>query len=168
MGPSPAHQRLRRPLPSIGFALAAVGLAVIFLTAAQAQDASRLCGGIGTDDTLRPVPASLGPAVNTVFGMSMPPAQAARMTSYGCVRGRALVCTAGANLPCGKANVSRKLPGADAYCRQNPNADFIPAAATGHDRIFEWRCSGRTATATKQTAQVDDRGFIKDFWKPLR
>jgi len=81
MGPSPAHQRLRRPLPSIGFALAAVGLAVIFLTAAQAQDASRLCGGIGTDDTLRPVPASLGPAVNTVFGMSMPPAQAARMTS---------------------------------------------------------------------------------------
>ena len=35
MGPSPAHQRLRRPLPSIGFALAAVGLAVIFLTAAQ-------------------------------------------------------------------------------------------------------------------------------------
>src|SRR4051794_28845589 len=69
MDPSPARRRLSRPLPSLSGALAAVGLAAaMFLTAAQAQDVSRLCGGIGTDDTIRPVPGSLGPAVNAVFG----------------------------------------------------------------------------------------------------
>jgi len=165
---SPACRRTRSSWPLVRGALTSLALALLVFIpmAAHAKELSQLCQDVGTDDTLRPLPASLGAAVNAVFGMNMPPAQAARTTSYRCVRGRVLVCTTGANLPCGKANVSRKLPGADAYCRANPNADVIPA--TGHDTIFDWRCSGRTATVAKQTAQVDDRGFIKEYWKPLR
>src|SRR4051794_30953561 len=69
MDPSPARRRLSRPSPSLGGALAAVGLAAaMFLTAAQAQDVSRLCGGVGTGDKPPPLPASLGPAVTPCSG----------------------------------------------------------------------------------------------------
>ena len=148
--------------------LAVVAASAVTPVSAQAESPVQTCSRLGTDDTLRKVPASLGVAVNAVFGMRMPPADAARMTSYRCFEGRVLLCTVGANLPCGKANVSRTLPGADAYCRDNPDAAVIPAFATGHDTVFEWRCSGRKATVVKQIAQVDARGFVQEFWKPLR
>ncbi len=171
MDPSPVCRRRSPSRFPIGHTLAALAVvtALVFgVTAASAESPAQTCSRLGTDDTLRDVPASLGSAVNAVFGTRMPPAEAARMTSYRCFRGRVLLCTIGANLPCGKANVSQTLPGANAFCRENPNADVIPAAATGHDTIFAWRCSGRTATAVRQTAQVDARGFIKAYWKPLR
>lgn len=172
MDPSPADRTLRLSRLPIRRALAMLALAAAMsalgVEPARAEVPARLCSRVGTDDTLRNAPASLAPAINAVFGTRMSPAEAARSTFYRCIRGRVLVCTIGANLPCGKANVSRTLPGADAYCRDNPNADFIPMAATGHDTIFEWRCSGRRATVVKQTGQVDARGFVKQYWKPLR
>ena len=168
MDPSPACRRVRRSRSLIGRALAVAAAFAFGAPVAHAKSPARTCNRVGTDDTLRTVPASLGPAVNAVFGTRMPPAEAARMTSYRCYRGRVLLCTIGANLPCGKANVSRRLPGADAWCRENPNADFIPAAATGHDTIFEWRCAGQKAAVAKQTGQVDARGFFKEYWKALR
>lgn len=170
--PSPARESPRRasrsPITHAFAALVAGGASALGITAASADSPARTCTRLGTDDTLRSVPASLGPAVNAVFGTRMPPAEAARMTSYRCFKGRVLLCTVGANLPCGKANVSRRLPGADAYCRENPNADAIPAAATGHDTVFGWRCSGRKATILRRAAHVDPRGFVEEFWKPLR
>jgi hypothetical protein len=168
MDPSPACRRLRRSRSLIGRALAVAAAFAFGAPAAYAESPACTCSRVGTDDTLRTVPASLGPAVNAVFGTRMPPAEAARMTSYRCYRGQVLLCTVGANLPCGKANVSRRLPRADAWCRENPNADFIPAAATGHDTIFEWRCAGQKAAVAKQTGQVDARGFFKEYWKALR
>ena len=168
MDPSPACRRLHPSRTLIGGALAVAAVSAFGTPAAYAESPARTCSRVETDDTLRTVPASLGSAVNGVFETRMPPAEAARMTSYRCYRGQVLRCTVGANLPCGKANVSRRLPGADAWCRKNPNADVIPAAATGHDTIFEWRCAGRKATVAKQTGQVDARGFFKEYWKALR
>jgi hypothetical protein len=168
MDPSPPCRHRPFLIGRAIITLAGVAAASAVGAAARAEIPAQTCSRVGTNDTLRNVPASLGAAVNALFGTRMPPAEAARMTSYRCFRGRVLVCTVGANLPCGKANVSRTIPGADAYCRENPNADFIPAAATGHDTIFEWRCSGRKATVAKQTEQVDARGFVKAYWKPLR
>ena len=168
MDPSPACRYLRTSRSLIGGALAFAAASAFGAPAAYAESPARTCGRVGTDDTLRTVPVSLGSPGNAVFGTRMAPAEAARMTSYRCYRGRVLLCTVGANLPCGKANVSRRLRGADAWCRENPNADFIPAAATGHDTIFEWRCAGRKATIANQIGRVDARGLFKEYWKALR
>ena len=126
------------------------------------------CARLSTDDTLLPVPESLAIEVNAAFGTALPPASIPATTVYRCVAGQVMVCTAGANLPCGKADTSRTPgEGAVSWCKQNPQADFIPAYATGHDTIFAWRCKDGAALVEKQLLDVDAQGFIKQFWKPL-
>ena len=57
-----------------------------------------------------------------------------------------MVCTVGANLPCGKANTyCDPSAGVVQWCRDNPDASVVPAVATGHDTIYEWRCQGGRA-----------------------
>ncbi|MGE5619800.1 MAG: protease inhibitor I42 family protein [Sphingomonadaceae bacterium] len=46
----------------------------------------------------------------------------------------------------------------------NPDSDFIPAAVTGHDTVYSWRCTGTTPTIEQQWVGVDDQGFGTNFW----
>jgi len=144
-----------------------VALLPAIVTAARAETPAQHCRRVGNDDTLRPIPASLVPAVQRLFGLSMPAEMVQGSTSFRCMDGHVLVCTVGANLPCGKANTSRKLPGATAFCRDNPGADFIPAMATGHDTIYQWRCAGDTPQPGGPVEDVDQRGFFKRYWKEI-
>jgi len=89
------------------------------------------------------------------------------MTTRRCMSGRVWICTYGANLPCGKGNISRTSKGGDAFCAGNPNSDVIPAAATGHDTIYTWRCRGRDAVPDRHPFSIDLRGFVAEMWKPL-
>ncbi len=135
---------------------------------AQAATPASVCTRIGTDDTLRPIPESLVPSVNRAFGTTMPARMAIDTTVFRCSGGSVLVCTTGANLPCGPANTSRTPSrGAVAWCRDHPNAAFIPAVATGHDTIFAWRCRDEVPQADRQVLEVDPRGFIGTYWKLL-
>jgi hypothetical protein len=134
---------------------------------AVAQTPAQLCRSSRTDDTTRPIPASSVPAVNRVFGTQLPVAVAVATTVYRCLAGHVLVCTGGANLPCGKANTSRTSAGATEWCRGNPNADFVPAYATGHDTVYRWRCRDGAAVIVGQTSAVDARGFVAAYWKRL-
>jgi hypothetical protein len=134
---------------------------------AGAQTPAQVCARLGTDDTTRPVPASLVPAVNRLFGIQMPEQVAVATTVYRCMDGQVLVCTTGANLPCGKANTSRTSAGAEGWCGSNPNADYVPAYATGHDTIYQWRCRGGSPDIVRQTGAVDPRGFVATYWKRL-
>jgi hypothetical protein len=89
-------------------------------------------------------------------------------TVFRCSQGRVMVCTVGANLPCGKANASRvPTQGTVQWCRANPGADFVPAAASGHDTIYEWRCRDGEPRIVRQMLRVDSRGFVAEFWKTL-
>jgi hypothetical protein len=100
--------------------------------------------------------------------MKMPPAMVSRSTVFRCVDHRVKVCTVGANLPCGKADRSRvPSTGTRAWCREHPGADFVPAAATGHDTIYEWRCRGSVPQVGRRVLRVDERGFVADFWRQL-
>ena len=127
-----------------------------------------MCARAGTDDALRPIPRESVPAVNVLFGTRMPTDMAVATTVFRCAAGQALVCTTGANLPCGKANVARKNAGASAWCSTHPNTDFVPAVATGHDTIYAWRCRQGTAEITGKAQDVDSRGFFARYWKALR
>ena len=40
-------------------------------------------------------------------------------------------------------------------------------AATGHDKIYEWKCVGRKARITRQALSIDSRGFIAEKRKRL-
>jgi hypothetical protein len=152
------------------FCLLAATAPALLLTAPPGTAASSqpLCHGDATDDETRPIPGSLAPAAVRLFGLSaMPVEQVRRSTVYRCAAGRVLLCNRGANLPCGKADTSRDLPAADAWCAENPGADFIPMYITGHDTIYRWRCDGKEAATTGAPLAVDQRGFISRYWKPV-
>ncbi len=144
-----------------------IGIAT-FSGIAQASAAASpraYCAKAVNDDRVRPAPASLRAAIKRLFNVSG--AYALQTTSYRCAGGKVMLCNVGANLPCDKANLSKSLPGAAAWCKDNPNSDFIPMAATGHDTIYNWRCANGSAVAGAPMSKVDARGFFVDDWTPL-
>src|ERR1700756_5699156 len=60
--------------------LAATGMACCAARTPRAETPAGFCAKAGTDDTLRPIPAALVPAVNALFHTAMPPDVAMRMT----------------------------------------------------------------------------------------
>ncbi len=150
-------------------AAAALALAVAFGAASEARAASpaQYCRQAGTDDTVRPLPASLLPVAVRLFHLeAMPAPQVLRSTYFRCAEGDVWLCNTGANLPCGKADTRRTLPGATAWCSVHPGADFIPMYATGHATIYRWRCNGAKPAIAGTVHSVDRRGFIAQYWKP--
>jgi len=136
---------------------------------ARAETPAAICARIGTDDVVRPIPQGPVPAVNRMFGTAMPTRVVMSTTVFRCAGGHVLVCTVGANLPCGRANTSRMPgPGSVDWCRDHPDATSIPAVATGHDTIFTWRCRSGTPLIDRQAREVDTRGFVSQYWKRLR
>jgi hypothetical protein len=153
-------------------AVATTALAISLLAlpgmAAWANPPQQLCQDNATDDEERPIPQSLVPAAVRLFGLeAMPVEEVGRSTVYRCAAGRVLVCNLGANLPCGKANTSRNLPAAEAWCAENSGSDFIPMYVTGHDTIYRWRCDGTKASTIGGPLETDQRGFISRYWKPV-
>jgi len=85
-----------------------------------------------------------------------------------CAGEQLLACYVGANLNCFKADTRRALPGAAAWCRDNPGSVNIPMSATGHDTIYEWSCKGRLAVAGRGVLTVDGQGYVAENWKEIR
>jgi hypothetical protein len=88
---------------------------------------------------------------------------------WRCMDGKLYACYVGANLPCGdKANTDTAPTQAENdYCKANPGADFIPAAVTGHNTIYSWKCQSTQAATDKQVFNADARGFITEIWYPI-
>lgn len=153
----------------------AVALAVISLLAtphiamAQAPDMRARCARAGNDDRLRPLEAGLIAQARRAFelGPEMSRNLVIATTSMRCMGGKVWLCNAGANLACGKADVSRVSAGADRFCKTNPNSNDVPMAATGHATIYSWKCVGTKARVDRSFARVDTRGFIADNWKKI-
>jgi hypothetical protein len=137
---------------------------------AVAQDVRALCSQVVTDDQVRSIPKSLIPAARRTFGFSakMSDRIVQASTVVRCMNGIAWLCNYGANLVCEKADVSRNSPGAEGFCRENPDSIGVPMSATGHATVYEWKCVGQQPRIIGQVNQVDARGFIADNWKPLR
>ncbi len=85
-----------------------------------------------------------------------------------CAGAKLMGCYVGANLVCDKADTRRALPGATAWCRDNPGSTGIPMAATGHATIYDWSCKGPHAVAGKAVISVDPQGYIAENWKEIR
>ncbi|PPQ28709.1 hypothetical protein [Rhodopila globiformis] len=141
-----------------------VGVAAPRHPASTADRQGAVCRPGQTDDTLRPLPPALVLRARAVFGLAMPDDLIRRATVYRCLDGRTLLCTAGANLVCGKANTRRDLPGVAAWCRDHRDVDSVPMFVTGHDTAYRWRCADG-APLIVATEAVDARGFLSRNWK---
>jgi hypothetical protein len=131
------------------------------------------CAAVGTIDT--PGPAYTGPQVPQSVAQGLQEALNAPDTplsmlqggsSWRCMDGEVYACFVGANLPCdAKADTDRTPTQAEVnFCQQNPNAEFIPAAVTGRETVFEWRCRDNAPEIVRQVFQPDAQGFLSDFW----
>ena len=120
---------------------------------------------VGTDDTLRPTPPSLTPALKSLFHFGGH--QALRATYYRCAGGDVKVCLVGANLPCDGANTSKNLLAATRWCARQADSDFIPAYVIGHDTPYSWRCASGKAEPGTPVGAVDERGFFAEYWKTV-
>lgn len=141
---------------------------VAITSSAQASGISAAyCRRIGTDDALRPVPATMVPAFQRAFDLHAPADYVLHTGSLRCADGVLLGCTTGANLPCGKADTRRDIPGADAWCAENHDPPMIPAYVTGHASIYAWECHGHRAVPAQQVQTVDKQGFVAQYWRPL-
>jgi len=132
---------------------------------AQTEAPAQYCKRVGTDDTLRATPPSPAPEVRRLFRLDIQDEAVAQTSFFRCMAGSVMVCTKGANLPCGKANASRSLPAADQYCGASPDSDLVPMSVTGHDTIYQWRCVGTSAVAGGEVERTDERGFFIRFWR---
>jgi hypothetical protein len=136
-------------------------------------DPAAYCAAVGTID--KPDARYTGAAVPEWIAQALMRATNAPADSspaffehaaWRCDHGKVLACSYGANIPCdSKADASRVPgPGAKEFCRENPGADVVPAVATGHATIFEWRCKGKRPVIARQVLKVDRRGFPSAFW----
>jgi hypothetical protein len=158
---------------ALGFLSAFSLMSVPFASAAD-DDLAATCTRVGDDDTLRDYQPSLKAGAAKIFktmfpGANSPPDEAMlrAQAKFRCMDGKVYACFIGANLPCGKLNTSRHNAGAEAYCRTDPEADFVPLAATGHDSIYSYRCRGGKPEVAHTSYELDRRGFAKSLWLPL-
>lgn len=88
---------------------------------------------------------------------------------WRCMDNSLWICHFGANIPClEKADLSQTpTPEMEEYCKANPSAEIVPAAATGRATLYEWRCTDGKPEAGRQFLTIDSQGFISEFWHQL-
>ena len=129
------------------------------LSASAAEQSPRqYCAQIGNDDEVRPVTASLAGAIKRLFGISGK--YALETTYYRCAGGHVMLCAVGANLSCGKADMSTTLP-----------ASTSGAEATRIPISFRWRSPdtirpivGAASAALQRPAKRSARSMRGDFF----
>ncbi|HVZ07418.1 hypothetical protein [Rhodopila sp.] len=150
-----------------------VVLSVLLPNLAWAGGLAARCAALGNDDTIRSYQPSLRPGIEAAFQRRFPGAgrpsrgTLRAQTHIRCMDGQLLVCFTGANLPCGKIDTDRANPGAEAFCRDHPQADAVPAYATGHDTVFGYRCRDGKAKVSGRNFPIDARGFASTLWTPI-
>ena len=132
-----------------------------------AQPPSPLACRTRSDDRIeRPAPDALLPRLGRTFGVA--PITLRHGAYIRCAEGALMGCMIGANLNCGKADVSRHSAGADAFCRENTDAQVVPMSSTGHDTVYAWHCVGSHAVAGETVEQIDRLGFMTRNWRVVR
>ncbi len=155
----------RTPATHVAMAVAVMALLfAVLMPAYRAMAAESYCPDPAHAAPTK-VPQDLLAAVAKAFQID--PGAARDAAFVRCVGAKLMACFVGANLDCGKADTRRVLPGATAWCRQNPGAANIPMAATGHATIYQWSCKGHRAVAGKALVAADRQGYIAANWRAV-
>jgi hypothetical protein len=132
------------------------------------------CAAVGTIDapdaryTGPQVPHAIAEGLKKAFGAptDAPLEAFSRGTSWRCMGGKVYACNVGANLPCSEKVDTHRVPsqGMINWCRENPNADAIPAVASSRATVYEWKCTNATPEIVRQVVQPDAQGFLSNIW----
>jgi putative hemolysin len=143
-------------------------------SAAAFTDPFAYCAAVGTVD--KPDARYTGPktpdsVVKGVRKALNTPADASNQpfvdgTSWRCADGKVMACFIGANLPCETKADTSKTPNAGIvdFCKANPAAEVVPAAAAGRATVYSWRCKSGAPEIVKQIFNPDAQGFIKEIY----
>lgn len=156
--------------------LAAHSSPVVFAQDTTYHDPFAYCEAVGTIDA--PDARYVGPKVPESIALGLqqalqvpnaPSEFLVNNSVWRCMEGKVFACSFGANIPClEKAETSRTpAPPLTEYCKQNPNAEFIPAVVTGRATVYEWQCENGSPSIARQLFQPDARGFLSHFWYEL-
>lgn len=97
------------------------------------------------------------------------PIEFQRNAVWRCMNGQVMVCHFGANLPCQEKADTSQTPSTamEDFCKENRNAEVIPAAVTGRATVYEWKCSDGKPQVVKQVFTADAQGYLTEFWYKL-
>ncbi len=100
------------------------------------------------------------------IGDAMPNDVFARSTFWRCMGGKVYACNVGANIPCSAKAVTDKTPtpAMNEFCKANPKSDFLPAAVTGRETVYSWKCTDGVPAVDKELTKPDAAGFLSMFW----
>ena len=142
--------------------------------AATFDDPFAYCAAVGTIDTPDARYTGEEPPAAAVQGLRAAinaPADAPddilkNGTFWRCADGQVKACFVGANIPCEtKADLSETPnEGMVAFCKENPDAEVVPAAAAGRATVYTWGCAGGVPVNGEQVLHADAQGFIAEFW----
>ncbi|MBN1247369.1 MAG: hypothetical protein JXC32_06905 [Anaerolineae bacterium] len=149
------------------------GTATPAASSTPTSDPFAYCAAVGTIDapdaayTGPEVPESVAEGLRDALNVPETPLDVLQNgTSWRCMKGEVYACFVGANLPCeAQANTDRTpTVEAEDFCRENPEADVVPAAVTGHETVYTWRCSEGVPEVVEQVFHPDAQGFLSEFW----
>lgn len=125
---------------------------------------SRYTGEAVTDDIIEGYKQSAKLDAST-----MPSEQWKKATIWRCMGARVYACNFGANLPCDSKAETDKTPtqAVTDFCKNEPDAEFIPMAVTGHATVYNWRCTKREPAIVEQVVQPDAQGYLSNIWYPV-
>jgi hypothetical protein len=157
----------------VGLCLAACTSQTPYQSPGTYADPAKYCDAVVTID--KPDKRYTGPAVpewmaralrNETGASPTAPLDPFRQALWRCADGYVMACTVGANIPCDSKGDTSKVPtkGAEAYCRDNLNSETVPAVATGHATVYEWRCRDGKAVVVDQVLPLDGQGYPSVFW----
>ncbi len=141
------------------------------------DDPFAYCAAVGTIDepderyTGEDVPETVVKALQSAIGEAenAPAEWTAEGTVWRCMDGQVWGCFVGANIPCTAKLDTEKTPSPDmeAYCKDNPDAETIPASVAGRETAYSWSCKDGKPEAGEQVFEADAQGFIAEFWHQL-
>ena len=140
------------------------------VTTATYDDPFAYCSAVGTIDSPdnRYIGAQYPQSVLDAFAAARRRPLISSTVPWRCVLGQVWGCFVGANLPCGQIDTrSEPTERMNDFCRESPNATFIPAAITGHSTLYAWVCHGELAVARREVVALDARGFGAEYWYHL-
>lgn len=142
------------------------GLAITQAAAIAQESPAAVCRAVGSDNMVRPLPANMLAKAKASFGSSFEGLDQATAAVWRCMGGQVMACLPGSERHCGRAD-SQPMPTRDAiaYCAAHPGTAAIPTHATGRDTIFAWGCDGTTVKNKGAVRSVDQRGFVKEYWR---
>jgi uncharacterized protein len=128
------------------------------------SDPFAYCRAVGTID--EPDQRYTGPARPQGFWRAFDMTGASGMLEWRCMDHTVYACASGNSPICGKMSPNDNITAIRQFCREEPNAEIVPAAVTGRFPVV-WVCKQGKPVMKQGDFRVDKRGYPVEYWKMM-